>query len=150
MSQALTPSDVFRKLAEGVASGRWEDLPQLYAEETHVEHPLDPLKGPPLCTREELRRHFKPEHSEPDLQMKPANVVIHETSDPEVIVAECEYCGTVPGGVETFALPCIFVIRVRDGVIVRSRDYVDHIGLARVLGQLDELVVAIKQIDGDD
>jgi hypothetical protein len=41
-------------------------------------------------------------------------------------------------------MPGIFVIRVRDGQIVSSRDYLDHLGMARLLGRLDELVAALK------
>ncbi len=78
------------------------------------------------------------------MRFEPANITIHETADPEVIVAEFEYRGTVPGTGEPFALPGIFVIRVRDGQIVSSRDYVDHLGLARALGRLDEIVTALK------
>jgi len=36
------------------------------------------------------------------------------------------------------------VIRVRDGQIVSSRDYLDHLTSARVRGQLDWLVAAMK------
>jgi ketosteroid isomerase-like protein len=31
----------------------------------------------------------------------------------------------------SFEARCIFVVRVRDGLIVESRDYVDHVALAR-------------------
>ena len=66
------------------------------------------------------------------------------TTDPEVIVAEFEYQGTVVDTGEPFSLPCIFVVRVRDGHIVASRDYIDYLASARALGQLDELVAATK------
>jgi ketosteroid isomerase-like protein len=60
------------------------------------------------------------------------DLVIHETTDPEVIVAEFEYQGTVAETGEEFALPGIFVMRVRDGEIVSSRDYFDHLTAARI------------------
>lgn len=31
-------------------------------------------------------------------------------------------------------VPCIFVVRVRDGRIVESRDYAHHLAMARALG----------------
>jgi uncharacterized protein len=74
------------------------------------------------------------------------NVTIHETADPEVIVAEFEYQGTTETG-EPYALPAIFVMRVRDGEIVSSRDYHDHLASARVRGRLDELFGAVSAQD---
>jgi hypothetical protein len=40
-------------------------------------------------------------------------------------------------------LPAIFVMRVRDGEIVSSRDYHDAIASARARGQLGELFAAV-------
>jgi ketosteroid isomerase-like protein len=141
MAEPLSPRQVFLELVHGVAEGRWEDLPRLYAEQTHVVHPFDPLRAAPLRTRDALREHFTPRAGGGlELRRKPTNIIIHDTSDPEVIVAEFEYQGTVAGTDEAFSLPCIFVLRVRDGEIVESRDYVDHLTAARVRGQLDELI----------
>ena len=142
MARPLQPKDVFLALVDGVAEGRWEELPDLYAEQTHVTHPFHPLRMPALRTRDELREHFRPTGKGPQLQRRAANVTIHETADPEVIVAEFEYQGTVVETGEAFALPGIFVMRVRDGKIVSSRDYFDHFTAARIRGQLDELMQA--------
>ncbi|MGI5246619.1 nuclear transport factor 2 family protein [Dactylosporangium sp. CA-139066] len=130
-----TPREVFLALVNGVADGRWEELPELYAEETDVVHPFDPLRRPALRSRDELREHFRPNEDVPRLMRKAANITVHETVDPEVIVAEFEYQGTVVETGEAFALPGIFVMRVRDGEIVSSRDYFDHLTAARVRGQ---------------
>jgi ketosteroid isomerase-like protein len=42
-------------------------------------------------------------------------------------------------------VPCVFVLRVRDGLIVESRDYIDHVGMARARGLLDDLVGVLQQ-----
>jgi hypothetical protein len=42
------------------------------------------------------------------------------------------------------ALTGIFVLRVRNGEIVSSRDYFDHLTAARVRGQLDALIAAVR------
>jgi ketosteroid isomerase-like protein len=143
MAQPLSPREVFLALVHGVAEGRWEELPSLYAEQTDVVHPFDPLRGATLRTRDELREHFRPTGDGPRLDRRPAEITIHETTDPEVIVAEFEYQGTVADTGEPFALPGIFVLRVRDGEIVSSRDYFDHVTAARVRGQFDALVTAV-------
>jgi uncharacterized protein len=144
MAESLSPSEVFLALVNGVAEGRWAELPDLYAEQTHVVHPFDPLRAPALRTREELREHFTPAGAGPAQPRRAANVTIHQTTDPEVIVAEFEYQGTMPGTGEPFAVPGIFVLRVRDGEIVSSRDYFDHLTAARARGQLDALIAAVR------
>ncbi|ADI09505.1 hypothetical protein SBI_06385 [Streptomyces bingchenggensis BCW-1] len=144
MTQVLSPREVFLALVNGVAEGRWKELPDLYAEQTHVVHPFDPLRAAALRTRDELREHFRPTGAGPQLRRRATNITIHETTDPEVIVAEFEYQGTVEETGEPFALPGIFVLRVRDGEIISSRDYFDHVTAARVRGQLDTLVAAVQ------
>jgi ketosteroid isomerase-like protein len=139
---------VFLALVDGVAAGRWAELPDLYAERTHVVHPFDPLRAPALRTREELREHFRPTGQRPRLQRRPAAVTVHETTDPEVIVAEFEYRGTDTATGRPLTQPAVFVLRVRDGEIVESRDYFDHFSTARALGRLDALLDALDAGDG--
>jgi len=145
VTQPLSPSEVFVQLLQGVCDRRWEDVTALYAEHTDVIHPLDPFRAPAMLSREELREHFSTiGDTLGDLHFRPANITIHQTADPEVIVGEFEYLVKAPGAEEPFARPGIFVMRVRDGQIVSSRDYVDHLGMARLLGRLDDLVTALK------
>ncbi|GAA3221325.1 nuclear transport factor 2 family protein [Dactylosporangium siamense] len=139
----MTPREVFLALVHGVSEGRWDELADLYAEQTDVVHPFDPLRAPALRTRDELREHFRPTGTGPELHRRPVNITVHETTDPEVIVAEFEYQGTAAG--EPFSLPGIFVLRVRDGQIVSSRDYFDHLTAARIHGRLEEVVAAVQQ-----
>jgi uncharacterized protein len=148
MDQPRSPREVFLALVNGVADSRWEELPDLYAEQTDVSHPFDPQRAPALRSREEIRRHFgvrdaaRPAEGA-RLVRQVGNVRIHETVDPEVIVAEFEYQGTDPGTGADYALPAIFVMRVRDGEIVESRDYHDVIASARARGTLGELFASI-------
>jgi ketosteroid isomerase-like protein len=146
MPQPPTPREVFHLLVDGVAklvagdTGQADRLAELYAEETHVTHPMAALGDTPLRGREDLRRHFAngPGRTPGSLRdFHPGNVVIHETADPEVIVAEFDYLGTGVRG--PFALPCVFVMRVRDGKIVTSRDYSSTVAVARAAGELEAL-----------
>lgn len=144
MADPMSPREVFHALVQGVSEGRWDELPQLYAAETNVRHPFDPSRTPAMRTREEIRDHFQRAADIPaKFERRPANVVVHETLDPEVVVAEFEYEGTSDGG--PFAIPCVFVLRVRDGEIVESRDYVDHLASARARGRLPEVIAALGQ-----
>ena len=130
----LTPTGVFQRLVAGVCDERWEDVIQLYADRTNVSHPFaaDPT---PMLSQEELRPHFTPPPGwTSPIRRRPGNIRVHETTDPEVIVAEFEYQGENIATGEPFAIPCIFVMRVRDGQIVESRDYIDHARSAKARG----------------
>jgi uncharacterized protein len=146
MADPMSPREVFHALVEGVSEGRWDDLPQLYASQTDVRHPFAPDGAAPvLRTREDIRAHFQQAATAPPgFRRRPANVRVHETKDPEVIVAEFEYEGTTATN-EPFTIPCVFVLRVRDGEIVESRDYIDHIRGARARGRLQDLVAILHK-----
>jgi uncharacterized protein len=146
MSSPRTPRELFFELATGVAEGRWQSLPELYAEQTQVSHPFHPLGDEPITSREALREHFTlPEGMLPLPRRTVENVVIHETSDPEVIVAEFEYHGDAADSGERVVIPAVFVMRVRDGEIVSSRDYLDHLASARFRGQLGEILDGVRE-----
>ena len=146
-----TPADVVRAVAAGVSNlvagrldaeqteAQLDDLAALYAEHTDVRHPFAPLGDTPLRTRAELRRHFAGAPRGLD-RFEPVGSV-HETSDPEVVVFEFGYEGSAGG--RPFTIPCVFVVRVRDGVIVESRDYADHVAAARAFGAIDTLAAAL-------
>lgn len=143
-----TPREIFLKLVNGVCEERWADVVDLYAEETDVSHPFHPLEAPPMLSREELRAHFSagPQPDDgPTLRRRPTRITVHETADPEVIVAEFQYEGVVVETGEPFTIPGVFVMRVRDGKIVESRDYLDHLRSAAARGQLPEVLDAVKQ-----
>jgi uncharacterized protein len=146
VAQPRTPREVFLALVNGIADGNPDGLPELYAEQIDVVHPFDPLHGAPLRSREELRARMARLGAGPRPRRRVGNVTIHETTDPEVIVAEFEYQGTTDTG-QPYALPAIFVLRVRNGEIVSSRDYHDHLASARVAGRLGELFAALSAGD---
>jgi ketosteroid isomerase-like protein len=145
MASDRTPREVFEALVAGVAAGHYDELPALYAEQTDVRHPFDPFRSPPLRSRAALAEHFAAGRAaSPAIRREVVNALVHETADPEVVVGEFEYrCF----GEETgeFSIPCVFVLRVRDGEIVESRDYIDPLarpcGLGRLGALLDELRV---------
>ncbi|GLZ37076.1 nuclear transport factor 2 family protein [Actinokineospora sp. NBRC 105648] len=154
MPPPSTPTDVVRAVAAGVCRliagdltareerEQLDQLASLYAEHTDVRHPFAPLGDTPLRTRAELREHFAagPARARGADRFEPVGQV-HETADPEVVVFEFSYVGSVDG--RSFTVPCVFVTRVRDGVIVESRDYGDHVGMARAFGRLDALTTAL-------
>jgi len=77
------------------------------------------------------------------LELRARNITVHQTSDPEVIVAEWDYDGLVTTTGRSFQVSNIQVSRVRNGQIVASRDYHNHLVLAELLGQLPTLLAAL-------
>jgi ketosteroid isomerase-like protein len=149
------PADVVRAVAAGVSrlvaadlnheeqEAQLDQLAALYAEDTDVRHPFTPLGDTPLRTRDELRQHFAtaPAQTEGVDRFEPVGTVVHQTADPEVVIVEFRYSGSANG--RKFDLPCIFVVRVREGVIIESRDYSDHVAFARAFGRLGDLATAL-------
>jgi uncharacterized protein len=79
------------------------------------------------------------------LKLQTRDMVIHETSDPEVVVAQWDYDGVLTTTGRSFAVSNIQVSRVRNSKIVDSRDYHNHVVMAEVLGRLPRLVAALTE-----
>ena len=143
MRSNRSPREVFLALVHGICEGRLDEVVELYAEKTDVSHPLDPLRGHGFASRAQLAEHFSRRPAQQTLAARPVNIRVHETLDPEVIVAEFAYEIENLETMTRFSYPCIFVMRVRDGEIVESRDYVDHLGSAEARGRLAPLLAEI-------
>ncbi|HEY7486485.1 MAG TPA: hypothetical protein VH912_18625 [Streptosporangiaceae bacterium] len=140
-----SPREVFLRLVHGVAEGRAGELPGLYGEATDVRHPMATPEAEPLTSRRALATHFggPPEPGEWIPKRRVVDVVVHETTDPEVIVAEFAY-EFIVSEASTVKVPCVFVMRVRDGEIIESHDYIDPIRRARAWNVTDDLIAAIR------
>ncbi|HEV7974288.1 nuclear transport factor 2 family protein [Amycolatopsis sp.] len=137
-----SPRGVFERLVYGVSDGKWDELPELYAPETQVSHPFLPNSAT-MKTRQELRDHFALA-GELSIQLQARDLVVYESTDPEVVIGEFDYQGTTETG-RPFRVSNIFVLRVRDGLIVESRDYGDHLSLAAASGRLKELISLLPE-----
>jgi ketosteroid isomerase-like protein len=131
-----SPTEVFHRLLAGITARRWADLPDLYAEDTVVHQPF---ASTVLRGRQQLREHFR---AAPDLTLAAEDVTVHQTTDPEVVVGEYAYHGRVDATGATFTVRNVIVMRVRDGQILESRDYHDHLALAAATGHLQQVVDA--------
>ena len=122
---SATPADVYRRLLDGIAAQSWDDLAPLYAEDAQVSMPFRMPEPVVLRGREEIAKHFAGSAAVP-LRFDARNVVVHQTTDPEVIVAEFDYEGRVTTTGHTFRFSNVQFVRVRDGLIAETRDYHDH------------------------
>jgi ketosteroid isomerase-like protein len=129
---STSPRIVAERLIHGISSGAWDRLLELYAPNVVVEQPFG-VPGPlRLEGREQLAAHFAAGTRLP-LQLSARNLVVHQTHDPEVVVAEFDYDGTITSTGRSFTVANILVLTVRDGQIINSRDYHNHAVLAEVL-----------------
>ncbi|MEU6647389.1 nuclear transport factor 2 family protein [Saccharomonospora sp. NPDC046836] len=128
-----SPRAVFEAQLRAVTGKEWDTVSQFYAEDAVVEQPYAKPQELRLVGRGEIERHFAGAAGLP-LDMHARDLVVHETTDPELIVAECDYDVTVTTNGRQFTMHNIFVVRVRDGRIVWSRDYHDPTMLALAAG----------------
>lgn len=142
MSQPASPRQVVEALMQGIEKQQWLELHGLYAEEAIVEYPFALPLPRRLEGREAIQRYFAMAAAAP-LQREVWNMVVYETTDPEVVVAEWDYDGLVNTTGRRFRVSNIQVTRVRNGKSVASRDYHNHTMMAHVMGQLTSLVTAL-------
>jgi ketosteroid isomerase-like protein len=143
---ARTPRQTIEQLLRATVSTTTGDMADCYAPEVVIEMPFA-VEGlyPPWtqATREELRARFQA-GTATRRYTSLSNVTVHQTADPEVIVAEYELHGELTAMREPFSLRFAMVITVRDGYIVHSRDYTNPVAGARLLGKARELIAALS------
>lgn len=122
-----TPTEVFLEQLGRITEGRFADVLDLYAEDVVVEQPFmlpEPLR---IVGKDALRAHFGGAPS--GITLAASNVVVRQTDDPEVVVAEWDYAVNGHG-----PLANVIIMRVRDGLIVASRDYHNHAAIGSLAG----------------
>jgi uncharacterized protein len=136
--------EVVDRLLAAAVSERPEDMADCYAEQVVIEMPFSAGLYPSRIesTREEMRERYRAHRAVRHYE-RLSDVRIHETTDPEVVIAEYTLHGRMVASGEAFTMTFVMVITVRDGVIVHSRDYTDPVAGARLLGRLPELVSAL-------
>ena len=140
MTDAPSPEQVVRAVMDGIARGAWGELHQWYAEDAVVEHRFALPAPTRLEGREAIRVYFERSARAP-LTLAVRNMTVHQTADPEVVIAEWDYEVTAPG--QSAEVANIQVSRVRDGLIVASRDYHNHFALAEAVGAAPRLLAAM-------
>lgn len=106
-----------------------DELAGLYAEDGLHEFPFG--AAPPFQGREEVRRGYHAMWDATPFEIDEVRrVAVHRTEDPEVVVVEQTVHGTVAG--RHLTVPGLLVLRVRDGGIVHTRDYMDTSAIARI------------------
>jgi ketosteroid isomerase-like protein len=138
----LSAREVFDRLITGISESRWQDLADLYAEDAVVDQPFMVPEPGRIHGREQVRAHFLAAVGLP-LELRARNVVVHETGDPEVVIAEFDYDVRNTATRRESTVANVQVLRVRDGLIVATRDYHDHLRLAATSGAAAALAATL-------
>ncbi|RKE23592.1 nuclear transport factor 2 family protein [Streptomyces sp. TLI_171] len=145
MSATATPHEIFGQLVRLISAGKWSELPELYAEDAEVEIAFSPVPPRRIHGREELRERFAALGAADAIRLRAENIHVHGTDDPEVVIAEFDYEGLYPATGRTFRTANIQVLRVRDGLIIETRDYHDHLAFAAADGRASQLLAAMDR-----
>ncbi|MFI0942588.1 nuclear transport factor 2 family protein [Streptomyces sp. NPDC021020] len=128
---ARSPYDVLDRYYQAMLDKSADDLADLYAADALHEFPFATPGFPPsLEGREAVRAGYRASWGASPVQVAEIRrTAVHQTTDPEVIVAEQVVVGTIPATGATFGVPGLLVLRVHDGQISHVRDYIDTSGL---------------------
>ncbi|TDD09362.1 nuclear transport factor 2 family protein [Nonomuraea deserti] len=106
-----------------------DELAGLYAETGLHEFPFGGL--PPFRGREEVRTGYRGMWGQMPYPVREVRRrALRRTDDPEVVVVEQDT--VVEAGEELITVPGLLVLRIREGEIIHTRDYMDTSAIARV------------------
>ena len=130
-----------REVVEQVLrAGREQDTEtfvSLIAPDGSIEWPYRPAGIPGRIEGREQIREFLNAQAKGLVRFDEyRNTVIHETIDPEVVIVEYDAHGTVAATGAPFHQTIIAVLRIRDGLVVSYRDYLNPLVLAETLASV--------------
>jgi ketosteroid isomerase-like protein len=130
-----TPREVAEKLVTGISAGHFDEVSKLYAEDCVIEVPYAFGAAPGRIEGgNSVREHFGRAGQVPFV-LRARDLVVHETTDPELVVSEWDYEVTAKATGRTATVANVQLLRVRDGLIVHSKDFHDHRALAELAAQ---------------
>jgi ketosteroid isomerase-like protein len=135
-SAAATPREVWEQAHQHVRAYDLGAFADMFAPDGVLELPFAPPGIPrQLNGRESIREFLAPAGEaarSAGRRIKGySSVVVHEATDPEVVIVEFDLDGEIVATGETYQLSYIQVLRVRNGRIVWMRDYMDPRVFAR-------------------
>ncbi|MBC6461840.1 nuclear transport factor 2 family protein [Actinomadura sp. HBU206391] len=135
-----TPRQIVERFLRASADNAWDDLSDLYAPDAVIEIPFAPAGIPRRFQgREDHRARFKAAAPLRRIDKVDA-VMVHETSDPEVVLVEFDSHATVTSTGRSFVSSYAMVMRIRDGLIVSSRDYANPLDGAELRKELSAVL----------
>jgi uncharacterized protein len=133
----VTPREIVEQMLRAGREMDTETIVGLMAPDGYIEWPYRPPGVPArLHGRAEIHSFLTGAAKSFIRFDEYRNVVVHETTDPEVIIVEYEAHGAVVATGAPFQQTVIAVFRVRNGQILSYRDYVNPLRLAEALASI--------------
>jgi ketosteroid isomerase-like protein len=143
MPESPGPREIFEQMQRHwlEPDGRFGDL---LADDAVIETPFAaPGRPTRVEGREEWLRRTESERANLPVRFEEVrDVVVHETTDPEVIVVEYRLTGVIPATGRRSSAAFIGVLRVRDGKVVHWREYQNTLAIVAALGGLPDPAAA--------
>ena len=132
-----TSRDIVERVLRAGREADVETFVGLMAPDGYIEWPYRPEGIPGRVEgRERIRESMTGQAAGLIRFEEYRNTVIHETTDPEVVIVEYDAHGTVIPTGAPFHQTIIAVLRIRDGLVVSYRDYLDPLVLAETLASV--------------
>jgi uncharacterized protein len=138
MGDGVSAREVAALLVERLRNLDFAGFAELFAEESVFEHPFQTPGSPPsIHGRAAIREYLVESRAAVRslIELSDIETTVHETTDPGVVVVESVVSGTTVATGQPFRFAsAVNVITVRDGQVVRFRDYTNPLGAARATG----------------
>jgi uncharacterized protein len=132
-----TSRDVVEQVLRASREQDTETFAGLFAPDAYIEWPYRPAGLPERVEgRDRIREFLAAQAGRLVTFDEYRDTVIHETTDPEVVIVEYEAYGTVIPTGAPLHQTIIAVVRIRDGLVVSYRDYLNPLILAETLASI--------------
>lgn len=136
-SSTRSPRETLRAFHEAMKMKSADALADLYAPDGTHEFPFfTPNQTRTLEGREAVRDLYRRAWSDHPLDIERIeDVFVHEGEDREIVVGQWKAQALVRATGKTVEITGLLVLRVRNGLIVHTRDFMDAMGIAKALGR---------------
>ncbi len=135
---AATSREVVEQILHASREQDTETFVNLFAADGYIEWPYRPAGIPARVEgRDQIREFLTAQANGLVTFDEYRNTVIHETTDPEVVIVEYEAHGTViPTGAPLHQTIIAVFLLIRNGLVVAYRDYLNPLVLAETLASV--------------
>ncbi len=140
------PRELLARYEQAMLDFHADALADLYAPDgVHEFGFFTPGHAPCYRSREEVRDAYRSAWAAPGVRLLEIHDrAVHETSDPEIIIAEWSARARRPDRTD-LTLAGVLVLHVHNGQLIHVRDYMDVLGLAHHTGRLTQLAASLEQ-----
>jgi len=140
------PESMLERYRQAMIDKSADDLADLYAVDAVHEVPFmfpgipDRLEG-----REQIRETYRLAWAATDARpMDVRQVALHKSQNDTVLIAEQVVCGIRESTGDELEFAGVLILHLGDGELLRVRDYMDGLAVARAMGRLRAVADALR------